>query len=38
VRALGSGGARPGKEALLLDNVAQFRFYSAWRGTLERRR
>jgi hypothetical protein len=38
VRALGSGGARPRKEALLLDNVAQFRFYSAWRGTLERRR
>jgi hypothetical protein len=38
VRALGSGSARSSKEALLLDNVAQFRFYSAWRATLERRR
>jgi hypothetical protein len=38
VRALGSGGARDAQEPLLLDNVAQFRFYSAWRGTLERRR
>jgi hypothetical protein len=38
VRALGSGGTHAAKDAPLLDNVAQFRFYSAWRGTLERRR
>jgi hypothetical protein len=38
VRALGAGGARAAQEALLLDNAAQFRFYSGWRGTLERLR
>ena len=37
VRALAATGAGAAKDALLLDNVAQFRFYSAWRGTLERR-
>jgi hypothetical protein len=37
VRALGSATTRAASDALLLDNVAQFRFYSAWRGTLERR-
>lgn len=38
--ASGSGGRRQGPdgEALWLDNLAQFRFYSAWRGALERRR
>jgi hypothetical protein len=25
-----------GSERVVLDNVAQFRFYSAWRGALER--
>ena len=29
-------GARERKPATFLDNVAQFRFYSAWRGTLAR--
>lgn len=38
LRALESGAARPGKGPLLLDNVAQFRSYSAWRATVERRR
>jgi hypothetical protein len=28
--------ARPKGEPLVLDNLRQFRFYSAWRGTLER--
>lgn len=37
VRAFESGAARAQKGALLLDNVAQFRFYSAWRATVERR-
>jgi hypothetical protein len=27
---------RDGSERVVLDNVAQFRFYSAWRGALER--
>jgi hypothetical protein len=31
------GGKRP-SEPVLLDNVAQFRFYSGWRGAVERRR
>jgi len=35
--ALAGQTRRPGQEALLLDNVLQFRFYSAWRGTLERK-
>jgi hypothetical protein len=37
--ALGAG-RRPGRagEDVLLDNVGQFRFYSAWRAALERRR
>jgi hypothetical protein len=38
VRALESGAARAQKGPLLLDNVAQFRFYSAWRATVEHRR
>jgi hypothetical protein len=40
-----AGAARPrprrGRDALapvILDNLAQFRFYSAWRGAIERRR
>lgn len=36
VRALEPGGAPAGKAPLLLDNVAQFRFYSAWRGAVAR--
>lgn len=30
--------SRKGAEAPILDNLAQFRFYSAWRGAAERRR
>jgi hypothetical protein len=33
--AVGSGGRERG--SLLLDNLRQFRFYSAWRGAVERR-
>lgn len=34
--ALAGQTRRRGQEPLLLDNVLQFRFYSAWRGTVER--
>ncbi len=35
----GEPAARPGKDQrLLLDNLAQFRFYSGWRAGVERRR
>jgi len=34
-RGTGPGGREPRQ---LLDNLAQFRFYSAWRGAVERRR
>jgi hypothetical protein len=40
-RALGSrvpGEDRAGEERVVLDNVRQFRAYSAWRGTVERLR
>jgi hypothetical protein len=37
LRQLGSGSARKDAPAIL-DNVAQFRFYSGWRGAAERRR
>jgi hypothetical protein len=33
-----AGRARGRDELLILDNLAQFRFYSAWRGCVERRR
>jgi hypothetical protein len=37
--ALSRGARRPAEEeSVLLDNAAQFRFYSAWRAALERRR
>lgn len=32
------GPPRAGDEPVLLDNVRQFRFYSAWRGAVERQR
>jgi hypothetical protein len=36
--ALGSAApARKGDEALTLDNLEQFRFYSAWRAAVVRR-
>lgn len=37
-RRAASGGAASPDEPLLLDNVAQFRFYSGWRAAVERRR
>jgi hypothetical protein len=41
-RALGRGGRGEGSgaegESVVLDNLGQFRFYSAWRAALERRR
>jgi len=41
-RADAAAGGRPSpaaaKERLLLDNLAQFRFYSGWRAAVERRR
>jgi len=33
-----TAGRRKEQSSPVLDNVGQFRFYSAWRGTLERRR
>jgi len=36
-RALGRPGLRDPKGPAVLDNLAQFRFYSGWRGALERR-
>jgi len=35
--ALAKGRKRGGKDSLVLDNTAQFRFYSAWRGLAQRR-
>jgi hypothetical protein len=36
--ALGARAAVRGEAALVLDNLRQFRFYSAWRGAVERHR
>jgi hypothetical protein len=36
--ALKGRGKKGPKDAVILDNTAQFRFYSAWRGIAERRR
>jgi hypothetical protein len=33
-----SRGDHPESETVVLDNARQFRFYSAWRAALERRR
>jgi hypothetical protein len=39
LQGLGRTGSTPGKEGpLVLDNLAQFRFYSGWRAAVERRR
>jgi hypothetical protein len=39
LRGTRSGGLGPGREpAVVLDNVAQFRFYSGWRAAIERQR
>jgi hypothetical protein len=37
-RALAEARKSKGEQGLLLDNVAQFRFYSGWRAAVERRR
>jgi hypothetical protein len=37
-QALAEARKRKGDQGLLLDNVAQFRFYSGWRAAVERRR
>jgi hypothetical protein len=38
LRGIGSGLARAKDARAILDNVAQFRFYSGWRAAVERRR
>ena len=39
LRGMRSSGLTPGRDAaLVLDNVAQFRFYSGWRAAIERMR
>ena len=38
LRRKAAGSGKPDEARVVLDNLAQFRFYSAWRGSLERQR